>query len=76
MLRFHLGVIYMGSALCAGAMALTGCTQAPLAPKLDGPMESAVTGKDWNNIAHRISAELSARGMLAAPAAGVPAAGR
>jgi len=75
MLRFHLRVIYAGGVICAGALALAGCTQAPLAPKLDGPMESAVTGRDWNNIAHRISAELGARGMLVPPTAGLsPAA--
>lgn len=63
MLRFHHSVIF------AAAFSLAACTQPPLAPKVGGPMESAVTTQDWDMVAHRIAGELRARGMLLAPQA-------
>ena len=64
MLRLHHSVI------CAAALALAACTQAPLAPKSSVSMESATTSQDWAGVAHRIAGELRQRGMLVPPQAG------
>ncbi len=65
MLRLHQSVI------CAAALTLAACTQAPLTPKAAVSMDSATTGQDWQQISHRIAWELRQRGMLLAPLAGV-----
>ena len=65
MLRLHQSVI------CAAALTLAACTQAPLAPKSTVSMESATTTQDWAGVAHRIAGELRQRGMLLAPQAGM-----
>lgn len=65
MLRLHHSVI------CAAALTLAACNQAPLAPKPYVSMESATTDQDWQQIAHGIADELRQRGMLLAPQAGM-----
>ena len=52
-------------------MAVTACTQAPLATKTGVAMESAVTARDWGAVAQRITGELRQRGMIVPPQAGV-----
>ena len=65
MLRLHHSVI------CAAALTLAACTQAPLTPKAAVSMDSATTNQDWQQISHNIAGALRQRGMLLAPMAGI-----
>jgi len=65
MLRPHLGVF------AAATLALAACTQPPIALKDGAPQQSATSVRDWDSVAHRITGELTQRGMLLAPQPGV-----
>ena len=69
MLRLHQG--FKLSLFCAAVLAVTACTQAPLAPKSNVAMESATTARDWGAVAQRITAELRQRGMIVPPQPGM-----
>jgi hypothetical protein len=65
MLRPHLGIF------AAAALALAACTQPPVALKDGTAQQSATSVRDWDSVAHRITAELTQRGMLLTPQPGV-----
>jgi hypothetical protein len=58
-------------ALAVAALALAACTQPPIALKDGAPQQSATSVRDWDNVAHQITAELTQRGMLLTPQPGV-----
>ncbi len=59
----------IGVCLGAAALLLSACSQPAVSPKSPSFQKSENTVRDWDGVAHEITAQMAATGLLPAPAA-------